>query len=157
MNPKRNFGHLGRKQRAVINDLLNGLNRYETLEKNKVRPARYREWLKNKLFAEELRARFDAAKCQGKFVMAHCFPQAAQKLAGLIDSEKEETARKACIDVISLQKSDIDRQTAEKDQCENPSLKISDEKAARMLAILAEDETKSVGATLAVAQSPKGA
>jgi hypothetical protein len=140
MNFKRNRAHLGRKQRAVINDLLNGLNKYESLEKNKVRPARYRQWLKNKLFRQELTARIDAQKRQGKFLMLHCFPQAATKLAELIDSKKDETARKACIDVISLQKTHLDKESAEKDQSENQPLKISDEKAARMLAILAEDE-----------------
>jgi hypothetical protein len=140
MNLKPNHGHLGRRQRAVIDDLLNGLYKYESLEKNKISPSRYRLWLKNKLFRQELLARFDAQKRQGKFVMARCIPQAAEKLSQLIGSEKPEIARKACVDVLSLQKTGVEQEGSENAQCRDQQSKISDEKAARMLAILAEDE-----------------
>ena len=86
MNPTR--AHLGRKQRAVINDLLNGVNKYESLEKNKVRPSRYSQWLKNKLFKHELVARIDAQMRQAKYVMVHHYPKAAERLSKLIDSGK---------------------------------------------------------------------
>ncbi len=137
MNLKPNHGHLGRKQRAVIADLISGLNKYESLEKNRISPSRYRLWLKNKLFRQELLARFDAQKRQGKFVMARCIPQAAEKLSKLIGSEKPEIARKACVDVLSLQKTGVELEGSEN---VHQQPKISDEKAARMLAILAEDE-----------------
>jgi hypothetical protein len=140
MNFKPNRGHLGRKQRAVINDLLSGLNKYESLEKNKISPSRYKLWLKSKLFRQELLARFDAEKRQGKFVMARCIPQAAEKLSELIGSEKPEIARKACVDVLSLQKTGVEQEALENVQSRDQQPKISDDKAERMLAILAEDE-----------------
>jgi hypothetical protein len=138
MSPKPNHGHLGRKQKAVINDLLNGVNKYESLEKNRISPSRYRLWLKNKLFRQELLARFDSQKRQGKFVMARCIPHAAEILAKLIDSDKPETARKACSEIIALHTQNAEEQTETEKMSNQP--KISDEKAARMLAILAEPE-----------------
>jgi hypothetical protein len=138
MNPKPNHGHLGRKQKAVINDLLNGINKYESLEKNKVRPHRYRQWLKNKLFRQELVSRIDAQKRQAKFVMVHFYPHAAEILAKLIDSDKAETARKACSEIIALHAACTEEQTETQKTQNQP--KISDEKAARMLQILAEPE-----------------
>jgi hypothetical protein len=140
MNPRPNHGHLGRKQRAVINDLLNGVNKYESLEKNKIRPFRYREWLKNELFRRELIGRIDAQKRQGKFLMLHCFPDAASKLAELLASDKPEIARKACVDVITLQKTHVSQDSEQKSEPDAQTLKISDDKAARMMAILAEKE-----------------
>jgi hypothetical protein len=138
MNPKPNHGHLGRKQRAVINDLLNGINKYNSLEKNKVKPYQFSKWLQSKLFRRELVARIDAQKRQAKFVMVHFYPKAADRLAKLIDSDKQETARKACSEIISLHAANEPEQN-ETDKMPNYP-KISDEKAARMLAILAEPE-----------------
>ena len=138
---KRNRGHLSNKQRAVLNDLLkNGLTEQEALEKHNITPRRYRKWLKNGLFEQEINARIDAAIRQSRLVMAHCLPWAAQRLVQLTVSEKDETARKACLDVISQHNDDVAQDIAENPQPQNKPPQISDEKASRMLAILAEDE-----------------
>jgi len=68
---------------------------------------------------------------------------AVQRLVQLIVSEKEETARKACLDLISLQLSE-ELQNFKNPQKQSKKIhpKLTPEKAARMLAMLAEpDET----------------
>jgi len=147
MKTKRHRGHLSDKQRAVINDLFqNGLPELETLEKHNISPCRYRKWLENGLFTQEFNARIDAAMRQSKLVMARWLPLATERLAQLTISEKDETARKACLDVISLhtpeteQKTTQDAQAAQTKQIP-PRLPLSPEKISKMLAMLAEKDT----------------
>jgi hypothetical protein len=76
--------------------------------------------------------------------MARHLPWAAQRLVQLTVSEKDETARKACLDVISLHNDDVAQDIAEAPQPRNElPPRLSPEKASRMLAILAEDEEPS--------------
>ena len=70
------------------------------------------------------------------------FAAGCRKLAHLIDSEKEETARKACVDVISLWHNDDAQQVPEKTDCQNQTPQLSQEKAAKIWAVLAEKEEK---------------
>jgi hypothetical protein len=141
MEPKRNPGHLGKVQRAVMKDLLESqLPEYEILEKHKVCPWRYRIWLKNGLFAREYNARVDARMRQGKLIMLRCFPQAAEKFVNLIESVKEETSRKACVNLISLWKSDEAGQTPADKNDHDQTPQLSQEKAAKIWAVLAEKE-----------------
>jgi hypothetical protein len=141
MKTKRNYCRLGKKQLAVIADIFeNALTEADALAKNRVSKWLYQKWLDNPTFLDELDARFDQALRRSKFLLAHCLPLAVQRLVQLIVSEKEETARKACLDLISLQLSD-DLQNFKNPQSrkELPP-KLTPEKASKMLAILAEPE-----------------
>ena len=140
MKPKRYRGHLGKKQRAVIEDMFkNGLSEHEVLEKYKIHPCRYRDWLENGMFKKEIDARIDAAIRQSKLVMARWLPLAAERLAQLTISEKDETARKACLDVISLHTPETEQKTVEEVKPkELPSL--PPEVASKLLAALVEIE-----------------
>ena len=137
---KRNHGHLSNKQLAVLEDIFNnGLTEQQALEKHNISTCRYRKWLENGLFEQEINARIDAAIRQSRLVMARYLPWAAQRLVQLTVSEKDETARKACLDVISQHNDDIAQDIAENSQPPNElPPKLSPEKASRMLAILAE-------------------
>ena len=65
---------------------------------------------------------------------------AAAKLVQLTESEKEETARKACLDIIELPHQDTTKDQSGKTDGEKEKLpELSDEKASRILAVLAED------------------
>jgi len=149
MKTKRNYCRLGKRQLAVITDIFeNALTEADALEKNRVTKWLYKKWLDNPFFLAEFDARFDQALRRSKFLIAHCLPLAVQRLVQLIVSEKDETARKACLDLISLPLSNAGLQNSQNPQPRNkgrkPSLtglpQISDEKASRMLAILAEPE-----------------
>ena len=141
MKTKRNYRRLGKRQLAVITDIFeNALTEADALEKNRVSKWLYKKWLDNPFFLAEFDARFDEALRRSKFLIAHCLPLAVQRLVQLIVSEKDETARKACLDLISLQLSNAGLQNSKNPQPRNKLPQISDEKASRMLAILAEPE-----------------
>ena len=145
MQTKRNPGHLSRKQHIVLDDMFKtGLTEQETLEKHNISPCRYRKWLENGLFEHEINSRIDAAIRQTKLTMARCLPWAAQRLVQLTVSEKDETARKACLDIISQHNDDVAQDIAEAPQ---PQKKLTPgltpEMASKMLAMLAEEKRKA--------------
>jgi len=71
--------------------------------------------------------------------MARWLPLTAERLAQLTISEKDETARKACLDVISLHTPEAEQKTVEEVKPkELPQL--SPEKASKLLAALVEIE-----------------
>ncbi len=145
MRIERQRGHLSRKQLAVLDDMFkNSLTEQETLEKHNITPSRYRKWLENGLFGQEFNDRIDAAIRQTKLVMVRYLPWAAERLIQLTASEKDETARKACLDVISSHNDDTAQNIAEASQ---PQKKLppglTPEMASRMLAMLAEEKRKT--------------
>jgi hypothetical protein len=109
------FGHISKRQRAVIDDLLkSGLNECEILEKYKISPSRYKKWLQNEIFIRELDAHAVAAERQTRFALIHCQPKAVAKIIKLINEEKGETARKACLDALELRKSEVHKEKMER-------------------------------------------
>ena len=151
MKLKRYRGRLSDKQRAVINDLFqNGLTEPETLEKHSISPRRYRKWLAKGLFPQEINDRFEAAVRQSKLVMARWLPLTAERLAQLTISEKDETARKACLDVISLHVPEAEQKTAQNAQTvQAKEIKpLPPEVASKLLAALVEIEKNPEPRTL---------
>ncbi len=94
--------HLTRRQLAVIDELFaGGMDETEVLARHNVSTRLYRKWLADELFADELKFRIDSAKRAGELIIARYTPVAAAKLVGLIDSDKDETVRRACLDIMS--------------------------------------------------------
>jgi len=145
MKIKRQRGHLSHKQLAVLDDMFkNGLTEQETLEKHNISPYRYRRWLENGLFGQEFNDRIDAAIRQTKLVMVRYLPWAAERLIQLTASEKDETARKACLDVISSHNDDTAQDIAEAPQPQKKfHPQLTPEIASKMLAMLAEEKRKA--------------
>jgi hypothetical protein len=111
----RKFAHISKTQRAVIADLLkNGLNEYEILEKYKISPSRYKKWLQNQVFIRALDAYAVAAERQTRFALIHCQPKAVAKIIKLINEEKGETARKACLDALELRRTEMNQERTER-------------------------------------------
>jgi hypothetical protein len=138
--------HLSKTQKAVLEDLLqNGMSEQEAMQKHNVSIYRYRKWLANGLFARELNLSIESTMRQKIIAMARSLPNTAARLVSLTSSQKDETARKACLDIMSKQISNLPNQIDQTAATDNEPLPISDEKAARMLDILAEKE--NVGAT----------
>ncbi len=142
MKTKRNYRRLGKKQLAVITDIFeNALTEADALTKNRVTKWLYKKWLDNPAFTAELDARFDQALRRSKCLIAHCLPLAVQRLVQLIVSEKDETARKACLDLISLKLSDDTLKNPQNPQPqEDMSEQLPPEVASKILAALAEDD-----------------
>lgn len=96
---------LSKKQLAVIEDLFSGqFDEQAVLDKHNVSRAVYNRWLADEQFDDEFSRRIASAHRQSELIIARYAPLAAAKLVQLTDSEKEETARRACLDIISLPK-----------------------------------------------------
>jgi hypothetical protein len=98
----------------------------------------YRKWLVDDNFIDELAFRVKSARRQSEMTLANSAPKAADKLVELMNSEKEETSRKACLDVITQPV------TLNLPKAKNESVRenISTEAAGRLLAVLAKEDRK---------------
>ena len=134
---------LTRRQRAVMDDLFTSeLDEQAVLQKHNVSHALYNRWLAGECFAQHFESRIAQACRSGRIVLARYATAAAVKLIELTDCEKEETARKACLDIITMH-SVSPKQTSTKtiQAAEKPSEStLSPETTSRILAVLAEAE-----------------
>ena len=139
---------LKKRQLAVIEDMFDGeLDEQAVLAKHKVSRNVYDKWLADADFVEEFDRRISRAHRQSELIIARYAPLAAAKLVQLTESENQETARKACLDIISLPK--IGPQKTEQSnkatkESDNPAEQLPDETASRLLAALAEAEQQPV-------------
>jgi len=139
MNKKKG---LTKRQLAVIDDLFAGeLDEQAVLDKHKISRNLYNKWLADEHFAEQFNERIARAYRQSEFIIARYAPLAAAKLVALTESDKEETARKACLDIISMHTirdtPDDGRMTMAGRRTTSDELTV--EAASRILAALAED------------------
>ena len=142
---RRPCGGLTKRQFAVIEDMFDGDDEQAVLDKYKVSRKLYNKWLADETFTGEFDRRIDASFRQSAALIARYAPLAAAKLVQLTESDKEETARKACLDIISMHASrtkDDGRQT--KDACPERSRRdgrneLTDETASKLLSALAEE------------------
>ena len=131
---------LRKEQMALIDSLFAGnMSEEQVLSKHNVRRSLYRKWLTNESFGEELKFRMESARRQSELIIARYAPFAAAKLVELMESEKEETARKACLDIISIpaQKPAIEKGPAGNSPDPAGPAAIQPEVASRLLAVLA--------------------
>lgn len=113
------------------------LSENEALEKHKVSIRTYRRWLKCPEFVAEFDFRIDASGRQGRLIVARHVPQAAKRLVQLAGDDKGETARKACLDIMSLPFSDKGKIVSQGD--DNAGVKIDTDLASKLLKTLAQD------------------
>jgi len=137
---------LTKKQLAVIEDLFGGeLDEREVLEKHRVRRSTYERWMGDERFAERFELYVNGLKRRSELLMAKYSCLAAAKLVELTGSEKVETARKACLDIISAP-----GVSAKKDERVDKVRKeggqevgqLPEETASKLLAVLANQEQK---------------
>jgi len=131
MFPNQKRYHLGRNQRAVIEDLANGISAYQSLKNHHIPLSRYNKWLKNKSFIDWLDICISGSM--------------RQRLNQLTLCENPETSRKACLDMMAMQKNDIEQlktQTAGKD---DNSCKVTPHESSILLSVLAEIRAKKAG------------
>jgi len=132
---------LTKRQLDVIEDLFAGeLDEHAVLEKHNVNTKLYNKWHNEDAFIEHLEKRIAAAHRLGAAVIARCAPIAASKLVELTQCEKEETARKACLDIIAMRPAlqpSTRPQAAPADTPDHPQ-NLTPQTAAKILAILAE-------------------
>ena len=131
--------NLTRRQRAVIEDLFTTkMDEQKVLEKHHVSGALYSRWLADERFVEQFDRRIDQAYRSGHLTLARNASAAADKLVALTNCKKEETARKACLDIITLDSPAGAGPVAS--VTEDATTELPPETAARLLAALAGDD-----------------
>ena len=134
---------LRKRQLRIIDDLFAGeLDEQAVLDKYRISRNLYNKWLADENFAEEFNRRIDWLNRQGQLIIARYAPLAAAKLVQLTDSENQETARKACLDIISVPKLTAKRpeQSAQSQHSgAQPTQQLCPETASRLLAALVEE------------------
>lgn len=143
---------LTKRQLAVIEDLFSGeLDEQAVLDKHNVSRSLYNKWQSDDNFIEQFDRRIASAYLQSAALIASYAPLAAAKLIQLTESEKAETARKACLDIISMPTTDSRHKfvpnalEGTQDSTQNLKLKtqnFSEQTASRLLAVLAEEKTE---------------
>ncbi|MHC4153596.1 MAG: hypothetical protein ACYST6_01515 [Planctomycetota bacterium] len=139
---------LSRKQSAVLDDMLAGeLDERDILEKHNVSQKAFNRWLGEDAFMAELNRRLQWLNLQSELIITRYKTLAAARLVQLTDSENQETARKACLDIINLPKR-VDsppKQPNDESKVSGPPEyhELSPEVCSRLLAALAEEKKET--------------
>ena len=137
---------LTKRQFDVIDDLFAGqLDEQAILDKYKLSRKLYNQWQNNNDFTEQFERRIADAYRQSAVLTARYAPVAAAKLIQLTESDKPETARKACLDIISMPILTANRKAQLSDEPQpadtQPPVSLNAKTAGRLLAVLAEEKT----------------
>lgn len=90
------------RYRSIMEDIISGkFDNFEISQRHKITTYRLEQVCNSKLFRRELSRRIAIQQERSRQMLIEAWPAAVSKLLALIDSEKEETARKACLDIIS--------------------------------------------------------
>lgn len=131
---------LHKKQLDVIEDLFNvDLLEQEVLDKHSISRNLYNKWLADAGFIEQLDRRIADSYRRSALMLARQAPLAVSRLVGLTGSKQQETARKACLDIIQSDTGLRERQQGQQTRSSVPESEIlSEQTAGRLLAVLAE-------------------
>jgi hypothetical protein len=100
---RKNVKMITKKQRAVIEDLFAGeANEQQVLDRHKVSQKVYEKWQTDEFFLREFDLRLKRQRRLSEMIIARYATFAAAKLVQLTESANQETARKACLDIITL-------------------------------------------------------
>ncbi len=128
----------------VIEEIIKGDEEAKVLRRHRIAPETFDKLLNSPEFATKISSTIGLSIIRSKLLIAQYAQVATAKLISLTDCEKEETARKACLDVIALahKQSDpaIDHEKVS-EIAESGVAPISQEQASKMLAVLAKDES----------------
>jgi hypothetical protein len=128
---------LSDRQTAVLEDLFDSeLDEQGVLEKHRVRRSTYDKWLTEEPFAKQFSRYVTRAKRRSELLLAKYCSLAAAKLVELTASEKAETARKACLDIIRQPK--IKTEDEGDNAIKPQETQFSNETASKILAVIAE-------------------
>ena len=134
--------NLSKKQLAVLDDLFSSeLSEQQILEKHRVSQTIFNKWRSNEIFITEFDRRIELLNRNSKLLIAKYSSLSAAKLVALTESENQETARKACLDILSLtktgeQKTRDEQKPNSADNDESPQM--SPKLAEKILKSLAE-------------------
>ena len=127
--------YLSKKQKGVLFDLFSGrFTVQEVLARRRVSRRTYYSWHDNEYFAAEFRRLLNLARNEYQLIFARYASDIAMKMVSLTAAEKDETARKACMDIIINRERKTKQQIeAESKPIEDPLPDISPEVASKLL------------------------
>jgi len=134
---------LSARQLAVIDELFDGeQSEQDVLAKCKVSRKLYGRWLADEIFTAELDRRMAEAYRRSALLIARHAPTAADRLLELTKCKKEETARKACLDIISMPNAGSPGGPGPATDSTSPTdpPHLSPETAGKLLAVLAAEK-----------------
>ncbi|MGB2861776.1 MAG: hypothetical protein WBC05_00495 [Sedimentisphaerales bacterium] len=136
---------LSARQFAVIEDLFEGEQEQTILGKHNLSRKLYNKWLADESFNDQLDWRVAWEYRRSEFILARKAREAVSDLVGLTKSKQPETARKACLDIITMRANRLVGTPATPG--DNPTPPASDtpeltpETAGKILAVLAEEKS----------------
>lgn len=142
---------LNAKQLAVIDDLFERKKKQEILEKHNISRKLYYRWLSDENFKRWLDMLIEWEYRLNEMILAREARQAVTNLMKLTESKQPETARKACIDIITMRTNLLAGKSSDNPAvlpADNPKLlpestNLSSETAGKILAVIAEEKTIS--------------
>lgn len=138
---------LNAKQLALIDDLFKSkLKESRILKKHGVSRKLYDRWLADENFRRNLQTRKAWEHHHNEIILVKSATQAISNLMDLTKSKQAETARKACLDIITM-RSGLSAGTATKPGGNSASASalpnLPPEAAGKLLAVLAQEEPVS--------------
>jgi hypothetical protein len=127
---------LSDKQAGFLADFGGGCETSFVRKVHDVNIEEFDAWLDNAAFVEHLYRRIQSAQLKGICTLAEATPFAAQRLAEIAIGERDETARKACTDILQLSHKLGQAQTGN-ESCLEPKIEVTDEQAEKILEIMA--------------------
>ena len=143
-NIEKKTQKLSKRQINVLNAMFSGdLTLNDILKSCRVSQITYYEWLSNSFFMAAFDKRIDSARAVLTSTLAAYSQAALLSLVNLTRSEKTETARKACLDIVKLVQEEKDEQDAKFEIQNVPRLSVgqevlSPEQSSSILNALAE-------------------
>ena len=136
---------LTKRQLDVIEDLFGGeLDEQAILDKYRLSRKLYNKWRNDDSFNEQFDKRIADAYRRSAVMIARHATEAAEKLIELTGSDRPETARKACLDIISMPILTASEKTRSSDETQpadaRPPVSLNPETAGKLLAVLAEEK-----------------
>jgi hypothetical protein len=131
------------RQLAVIDDLFKDkIEESEILKNHNLNRKLFEKWLADESFLDYLNRRIAWEYRLGEILLARSVSKAVSILVKLTESSQSETARKACLDIITMRANLSAGVQASEDNPKPPaeSLPFSHETAGKMLAFLAEEK-----------------
>jgi len=126
---------LTKKQQEVARAVYQGrLTQEELSERFGITTRLLQKWLRTEAFNEELARLCESAERDTRFIINRYGPIAAAKLVTLLDSEKDDTARRTALDMVDRC---LNARPTDSDENEQTEAEVSDEQARRMLLTLA--------------------
>ena len=131
----------------AVDEIIKGGEEVEVLRRHRISPEVFDRLLNDPGFARDVNNRIGLSIVRTRLLIAQYAQAATAKLISMTNCEKEETARKACLDVITLAQKQSEP-TLQKEEVSKivesaTPTELTPEQASKMLAVLAKPESDS--------------